>query len=157
MQGITNMQLIEDVALITFAKIPGDSKALADIFAAVANEKINVDMVSQTAPQGEFVSVSFTVDTKDTVKVLALANSLKPGGQAAMVNTGNCKIQLYGKDMPHTHGVFAAVMAILAQTGSELRMITTSEVDISLLVPEAQAQELITALGKEFDVAPAGN
>ncbi len=153
MHGITNMQLIEDVALITFAKIKGDSTAMAHIFGAVADEGINIDMISQTAPQGEFVSISFTVDTKDTVKVLALANSLKePDGKAPMVSTGNCKIRLYGEDMPHTHGVFAKVIAEIAKTGSELSMITTSEVDISLLIPSSQVQDVVSVLEKAFGV-----
>ena len=149
MNGVTQISVTEDVALITFAKVPNDLKVVAGIFQSVSEAGINIDMVSQTAPQGQYVSFSFTVGNEDTVKVLSLVNSLKI---KPMVSTGNCKIQLYGEEMPQMHGVFARALASAATTEAELLLVTTSEVDISLLTTSVHLQEALEALERDFDV-----
>lgn len=149
MNGVTQISVTEDVSLITFTKVPNDLGVIAGIFRSVSEAGINIDMVSQTAPQGQFVSFSFTVGNEDTVKVLSLVNSLKI---KPMVSTGNCKIQLYGEEMPRMHGVFAAALASAATTAAELLLVTTSEVDISLLTTSAHLQEALEALERDFGV-----
>lgn len=154
MNGVTQIRITEDVALITFSKVPNDLKTISHIFQSVSDAGINIDMVSQTAPQGHFVSFSFTVGTEDTVKVLSLANNMKShaGGIKPMVSTGNCKIQLYGEEMPKMYGVFAKAMASVATTEAELLLITTSEVDISLLTTSAHLSDVVEALERDFKV-----
>jgi aspartate kinase len=149
MNGVTQISVTEDVSLITFNKVPNDLKVISGIFEAVSEAGINIDMVSQTAPQGQYVTFSFTVGNEDTINVLSLANNLKI---KPMVSTGNCKVQLYGEEMPQMHGVFSKVVSSVATTDAELLLITTSEVDISLLVSSAVVQEVITALERDFAV-----
>jgi len=154
MNGVTQITVTEDVALITFSKVPNDLKTLAHIFQVVSDAGVNIDMVSQTTPQGQFVSFSFTVCSGDTVKVLSLVNSLKnhADGIKPMVSTGNCKIQLYGEEMPRLQGVFAQVVAAVAKTEAELNLVTTSEVDVSLLLAPAHMEDAIAALEVQFGV-----
>ena len=149
MNGVTQISVTEDVSLITFIKVPNDLKVISGIFEAVSEAGINIDMVSQTAPQGQQVNFSFTVGNEDTIKVLSLANSLKI---KPMVSTGNCKVQLYGEEMPQMHGVFAKAVSSVATTDAELLLITTSEVDISLLVSSALVHEVVEALERDFAV-----
>ena len=52
MNGVTQSSVTEDVSLITFIKVPNDLKIISGIFDAVSEAGINIDMVSQTAPQG---------------------------------------------------------------------------------------------------------
>lgn len=154
MYGVTQLRITEDVSMITFAKVPNDLKTVARIFAAFSDAGINIDMVSQTAPQGQYVSFSFTVGTQDTVKVLSLANSLKDevAGVKPMVITGTCKIQLYGEEMPKMHGVFSRAVSSVAATEAELLLVTTSEVDISLLTSAAHLSEAVEALERDFGI-----
>ncbi|MBQ8918348.1 MAG: ACT domain-containing protein [Oscillospiraceae bacterium] len=154
MNGVSQLRITDDVALITFSKVPNNLKTISQIFNAFADAGINIDMVSQTAPQGQNVSFSFTVGTEDTVKVLSLANSLKDkmDGVKPMVITGTSKIQLYGEEMPEMHGVFARAIASVAGTEADLLLITTSEVDISLLVSSAHVHEVVEALERDFAV-----
>lgn len=154
MNGVSKITTCEDVALITFSKVPNDIKVISHIFTGVAQAGINIDMISQTAPQGEFVSFSFTVMGDETIKVISLANSLKghSGGIKPMVSTGNCKIQIYGQDMPKTPGVFAEVLAAVASSGADLNLVTTSEVDISLLLSTAHFHDALTTLETTFGV-----
>ena len=155
MNGVTQITVTEDVSLITFYKVPNDLKTISRIFAAVADAGVNIDMISQTTPQSGFVSFSFTVYSGDAVKVIALANSMKShaDGIKPMVSTGNCKIQLYGEEMPQMTGVYAQVLGALSKSGADVGLITTSEVDISLLVTAAHIGDVVTALEQEFSVS----
>lgn len=154
MFGITRIDAIEEVALVSFNDIPLDIPLLADIFTGFSNADINIDMISQTAPVGERVSISFTCMESDMVKVLALSKELqaKYPKIRPMVSSGNTKIQLYGEEMRETPGVFAKLLESLVGLELEIRAITTSEVDISLLVPEARQEQALTAVRTGFRV-----
>jgi len=154
MYGVSKITLTEDVALITFNQIPNDPKLIAGILTAFAEEEINIDMVSQTAPQGHNISLSFTVSTEDIVQIFAVANrfreehpSVKP-----LVNTGNCKVQCSGEEMREMHGVLAKAVAALSECDAEILLITSSEVDFSFLITPTQVNEVITALETVFAI-----
>lgn len=154
MYGVTRIDTFEGVALVSFKKIPTDTRLLADIFQLYARNDINLDMISQTSPISNHVSISFSCFEIDMVKVLAISNQLQSNypDLRPMVSSGNCKIYLYGEDMRQTPGVFARAVEALSKTSVEPQLITTSEVDISLLVTAAQQDEAYTALKEAFEV-----
>lgn len=154
MYGVTKIDVIEEVALISFNKIPVDIPLLAEIFTSYGRENILVDMISQTAPVGNEISIAFTCMDADMVKILQLSRELrvKYPQIRPMVTSGNCKIQLYGQEMRSTPGVFAKLLECLSGLSVELKQVTTSEVDISLLVSEAHLAEAFAAVKKAFEV-----
>ena len=112
---------------------------MAGVFSDLASAGINVDMISQTAPQGRTVDLSFTIPSCDLLAVLDILNHFREAHPSVrpMMSNGNCKIQLYGDQMRELCGVAASVVSAVAQSGADLMLITTSEVDISLLIPQA--------------------
>ena len=60
MYGVSNIEAFDQVALISFKKIPCQASLLAEIFDAFARNGINLDMISQTSPISDRVSISFT-------------------------------------------------------------------------------------------------
>jgi aspartate kinase len=154
MFGITKIDTIEAVALISFCDIPLDVPLLAGIFTGFSDAGINIDMISQTAPVGGKVSISFTCMESDMVKLLGLSKELQARypGIRPMVSSGNTKIQLYGEEMRTTPGVFAKLLASLTGVDIEIRQITTSEVDISLLVSQAHEERTLTAVRAGFQI-----
>lgn len=153
MRGVSRIALTEDISLITFSHIPNQTELLADIFRAFADAGVNIDMISQTAPQGQAVSLSFTVgDSDEMIRALEVANQYREAHPTIkpLVSTGNCKLQLQGEEMRSMHGVVASAMAALAACEAEILLITTSEIDFSILVTAAQAQQAYLALQKTF-------
>jgi len=152
MYGVTHMDVCEEIALITFRKIPCHLPLISDIFARFATHDIVIDMISQTSPAGEFVSISFTCMESDMVKVLEISKELsqKYPQLKPMVSSGNCKIQLFGEEMRTASGVFARALSALAGTAVEVQQVSTSEVDISLLVTAVHLSEATQALRKSF-------
>lgn len=154
MYGVDKITVTEDASLITFCKIPADLHLISDIFLKFSDADINIDMISQAAPKGDTTSLSFTASSEHLVEILELVNqfreehpSIKP-----LIAGGNVKIQLFGEQMPYTAGVAAHALAALARSNIELMLVTTSEVDISILVTRAHFDAAMAALKEEFQI-----
>lgn len=153
MNGVSKITVTEDVALVTFRRVPNDLCVLASIFTQLADAKVNLDMISQTAPQGHRIDISFTLRSNQLVEVLGLANQFQTAHDLKpMVSNGNCKIELYGEEMRDRYGVASAAIAAIAKTDAELTLISTGEVEISLLVPQSSCDEAVRALEEAFGV-----
>ncbi|MCL2088229.1 MAG: ACT domain-containing protein [Oscillospiraceae bacterium] len=142
----------ENVTLVTFENAPHNAAFLEEIFGEIADNGINIDMISQTAPTGNCVTLSFTIDESDMVGILRLANKLGENHLSLQhrVSGGNAKISLYSEDMPGQIGVAARVFSALAGIDVEIVIITTSEVDVSVLVGSCDLPAAFAALSSEF-------
>ncbi len=152
MHGVTRLSYCEKIAVVTFHNIPLATGLAAEIFQQLAQANINIDMVSQTAPVGETLSISFTCSDDDLRRVLDVSRKLREQYPQikALVSSGNCKLQLYGEEMRTTPGVFARALSALAESNVELLLITTSEIDISLLIASTDLENAIQALNQSF-------
>ncbi|MCI8407000.1 MAG: ACT domain-containing protein [Oscillospiraceae bacterium] len=148
MKVISKISLTENVAIVSFEKVPARIGFLSDLFDRVARAGINVDMISQTAPKGEQNTLAFTVSDGDVPRILSTVTALKGGesGMMPLVSSGNIKISLYGEEMPSKVGVAAEVFSILKEAGIDLLLITTSDVDISLVVSGPNGDAALCAL-----------
>ena len=68
-----------------------------------------------------------------------------------MVSSSNVKISVYGEAMRIESGVAAKVFQAAASVGADIRLITTSEADISLLITKADYQQIVDAIEKIFE------
>ncbi len=154
MNGISKITVTDNVSLVSFEYLPADGKSVARLLSAVANGGVNVDMISQSAPCSHSVSLSFTIADDDLIKTLRICNELGAsiGGAKPMVSSSNCKIQMYGAEMAETPGVAARAIEAIAGSGAELGLITTSEVDISCLVPAINIDEAVESVERTFSL-----
>lgn len=132
-----------EVTLITLSSLPS-GKAVSQVLTAFAEHGINVDMISQTAPQGGTMRLSFTVSDRDLGSALTILGKLS--GEAKLspeILPGNSKIAFYDADMVNTPGVAAQVFSLLSEADIQIMLVTTSDVDISILV---NAHEMSDAL-----------
>ena len=152
---VTKISMVEDVYLVTFEKAPAGSAVLSKLFSAVADAGINIDMISQTTIMGDFVTLSFTLGAESLGEIMTLANSIREKHPTLkpIIKGGNAKIWLYGEDMANYVGVGAQAFSALQEKGIDVIMITTSEVDISILVDDESAEEALTALKQSFELA----
>lgn len=137
MRSISKVSFTENVAIISFENAPSRIGFLSGLFDRLAQAGINVDMISQTAPKGRSNTISFTVADEDVAPVLSLVG--KEEAVRPMVSAGNMKISLYGAEMTDRPGVAADVFDRLNAKGIDLLLITTSDVDISVVVSSANA------------------
>ncbi len=155
MKGVSSINVTEDIALVTLNNLPRDLCLTAQILSTFGEQGINIDMISQSAPTGSTADVSFTINAEDVVRALEIIRPFREQHRSLrpMVSSGNCKIQLYGQEMRQQPGVAAQVFSIVSQvSGGEIMLVTTSEVDISLLLAHHCAQEVLAALREYFGV-----
>lgn len=140
-----------DITLITLQKCPSELKFIAHVFQSIAGLGIDVDMISIAPTQGAFTSVSFTISDAHLDKILSFTSELRNQNQiSAVVSSGNYKISVYDSHMKDNPGVAAEVFEVASSIQTDIRLITTSEVDISLLIPAADFQETINVLKSRF-------
>ncbi len=153
MKQIEKVSFIEDVTLISLHDSPADIKLIAGIFEKISDAGIDVDMISQSPPNGQHSSLSFTVKDEDFGGILEIAAELRTLNPELKisVSSGNCKISVYGSGMRGTPGVAAKVFSAAAKANADIRMITTSEVDISMLVVKADVDNAIHAIESCFE------
>ncbi|HEX3027622.1 MAG TPA: amino acid-binding protein [Clostridia bacterium] len=152
MDSISKITVTEDVALITLRNSPADMKFVANAFDLIAQKSINVDMISQTAPLSERINLSFTISEEDLGAVIELLATLRADNPdiKSDISGSNCKISLYGEPMRFTPGVAAQVFDTIASLNLDVRIITTSEIDISILIPQAEYNLAEDAFAKVF-------
>ncbi len=142
----------EDITLITLQNCPADIRFISNVFEQIARQGINVDMISITPPQGAYTSLSFTINDELLGGILEYTSSLREqaGDVKAIVSSGNCKISILDDEMENEPGVAAAVFAAAATVNTDIRIITTSEVQISLLVTKADVDAALEAIRAVF-------
>lgn len=138
----------EDVTLISMHDSPADIDIVADVFRKIAEAGINVDMISQTPPNGQHSSLSFTVDGDEFGGILRVCAEMREKNPdlKISVSSGNCKISVYDAQMNEEPGYAAKVLSAAASVRSDIRMVTTSECDISILVVQADLENTLQAI-----------
>lgn len=143
---------VGNVVLVTVNNVKNSAGALADIFTAIGNAHINVDMICQTAPYKDRINLSFSIDNSDLVNTLSVVGGIKKTEPALIteVNGGNTKITIFSELLKTEWGVAARLFNVLSQNGLHTKLITTSDVEVSILVDDSDAEKTINVLKEEF-------
>ncbi len=133
---ISNVTYTPDVAMITVNNIPNSVKYVAEILTEIADKSVVVDMISQTAPYKDKLSLSFTIAQEDLTSIVTCTAKFKAlsADISTDINGNNTKIILSGKAMREKFGVAAKVMSVLAEHNIAVKLITTAEEEISCLI-----------------------
>ncbi len=147
MANIGAITYCQNIALVTLRNVPSESRIISEILTTIAENGINVDMISQTAPQGHAISIAFTISMDAMGQLLPIINGLKPKfpDLSMELSAGMSKLNFYDENMVATPGVAAKVFSVLSERNILVTMITTSAVDISILIP-AHAEDTALAL-----------
>lgn len=142
-----------DITLIVLQNCPPELSFVSDVFQRIGQLGVDVDMISLAPSQGSNTSVSFTISDLDLDKILSFTSELRDTIKVkAIVSSGNCKISVYDPNMVNAPGLAARAFSAAATAGADIRIITTSEVDISMLVTAADYPETMKALQDEFKI-----
>lgn len=136
-----------EITLLTLQSCPSDMTFISGIFQKIAEIGINIDMISLAPAHGALTSLSFTISDMDLGRILEFTSDLHDRNNIkTIVSSGNCKISVYDPAMKNTPGMAAKVFAAAASVQTDIRIITTSEVEISLLVTEADFNEALQSV-----------
>ncbi len=136
----------DDITLITLHNIPANIDFVSEVFENIAAMGVDVDMISLSPVQSSKTSLSFTVNDDDLMKILGYTSKLNDGTIKPIVSSGNCKISINDPGMENCPGVAAKVFKSAAKVGTDIRLITTSETQISLLVTKSDFDSAYAAI-----------
>jgi len=154
--GVAKDKNIARLALVGLRNEPG---VAFRIFSLLARNKINVDIILQSIGREETKDISFTVtksDLEQTQKLLE-DNQENIGFDSIMVTDKIAKVSIVGAGMINNPGVAALMFEALYNAGININMISTSEIKVSVLVDEADADRAVQVIhDKFFDAFGAG-
>lgn len=147
----TVISTVNGVTLVTLQSSPANVSFVSDVLDKIADRKINIDMISMAPTHGSVTSLSFTILDDDLVNMIGFTSELKKEMDIkAIISSVNHKISVYDTKMKNTPGVAARVFKAISGSDVDIRLITTSEVEISLLVSEADYDTVLESLQNEF-------
>lgn len=143
--------LAKDEARVFLENVPDVPGVSHKIFAAIAAKNIAVDMIGQSAGAGGKAAIGFTVMRNDLNLTIATLRPLieELGGTIAPVEDV-CKVSIVGSGMRTHSGVAEKMFAALAQEQVNMKMITTGDIKISVLVDKADGQRALKAVHQAF-------
>ena len=151
---VTGIACTNNVAKITVRSVPDRPGVAAALFEPLAQSGISVDTIVQNTSEDRTTDISFTVNGDDLKTALAKVGELsKEIGAASLVSEANlAAVSVIGSGMQNTPGYASRMFRVLADGNVNIDMITTSEIRISCIIREDQAQEAVRLLHRGFQL-----
>ena len=142
----------KDVARLAVMGVKDEPGIAFKIFSLLAKGKINVDIILQSIGRNESKDISFTVARGDMERAKKLLDDNKEvlGCTGIEVNDQVAKVSVVGAGMVNSSGVAAKMFEAMFSAGINIHMISTSEIKISVLVDERDADRAVQAIHDRF-------
>lgn len=147
--GVAKDKNIARLALVGLSDEPG---VAFRIFSLLARNKINVDIILQSIGREEKKDISFTVSKSDLEQAQKLLqdNQENIGFDSVTVSDKIAKVSIVGAGMINNPGVAALMFEALFNAGININMISTSEIKVSVLVDEPDADRAVQVIHDKF-------
>jgi len=154
-QLVTGIAHDKNEARVTLTGLPDKPGTVAAIFAPLAKANINVDMIVQSgAGTGKSSTLTFTVPTGSLAHAVAELEKAKDaiGFDQVVTNTDVVKVSAVGIGMRSNAGIAATMFETLAERGINILAISTSEIKVSVLLPEEYTELAVRVLHTAFNL-----
>ncbi|MDD2699505.1 MAG: aspartate kinase [Arcobacteraceae bacterium] len=128
---------------------PGIASA---IFTALADANINVDMIVQTVGVDGKTALDFTVPVGDLIKTKNAMVAFQKDVQNIDYNEAIAKVSIVGVGMKSHTGVASKAFQAMANENINIRIISTSEIKISMIIDEKYSELAVRALHEAYEL-----
>jgi aspartate kinase len=151
---ISGIAFNRDEAKLTIKGVPDRPGVAYRILGPIAEANIEVDMIVQNVAEDATTDFTFTVHRNDYRKALELLEASREGLGAREVSGDNkiVKVSIVGVGMRSHAGIAARMFEALAREGINIRMISTSEIKISIVVDEKYLELAVRTLHEAFNL-----
>lgn len=150
--AISGIAFNRDEAKLTILGVPDQPGVAYNILGSIGDANIEVDMIIQNVGGDGTTDFTFTVHRNDYDQALEILNntSKELGAREVVGDNAIVKISLVGVGMRSHAGIASQMFKALADEGINIRMISTSEIKISVVVDEKYLELGVRALHSEF-------
>lgn len=152
---VSGIAFNRDEAQITVAGVADQPGIAYAILGPIADLNIEVDVILQNIGENGLTDFTFTVHRDEYQRVVDFLQGRLETLSAQSVHGNNriVKLSLVGVGMRSHAGIASRMFKVLAANGINLRMITTSEIKISVVIDENFLELGVRALHEEFELA----
>jgi aspartate kinase len=145
------------MTLISVADRPGIAAA---IFGPLSEAGVNVDMIVQNISEEGRTDMTFSCPVDQVLRAEKAMQEAKESGAInfhdLVSDTGVAKVSVVGIGMRSHTGVAAKMFRVLSAEGINIKVITTSEIKISVLIDRKYMELAVQALHDAFELEKAG-
>ncbi len=154
---ISGIAFNRDEAKLTILGVPDEPGVAYRILGPIGRGNIEVDMIIQNVAADKTTDFTFTVHRNDYDKALAILKKTAGdlGAREVSGDDNIVKISLVGVGMRSHAGIASTMFETLAKEGINIRMISTSEIKVSVVVDEKYLELGVRALHDAFNLEQA--
>lgn len=154
---ISGIAFNRDEAKLTILGVPDRPGIASGILGPIAKANIEIDMIVQNVAADQTTDFTFTVHRNDYKKALEILHNIcrELGGREVSGDDKIVKVSLVGVGMRSHAGIAAKMFEALAREGINIRMISTSEIKISVVVDEKYLELAVRTLHEAFNLHQA--
>jgi aspartate kinase len=124
------------------------------ILGPLSNANIEVDVIVQNVSVNGKTDFTFTVSKDDEIAATEVIDSLKGSLEFddLLIDSSIAKVSLVGVGMRSHAGIASSAFKALSEAGINIQMISTSEIKITIVIQEKEADQAVNALHNEFEL-----
>ena len=148
----------DSITRVTVNGLPRSLGVLSTIFTTLAKNHINVDIIIQSMTSEDTTNLSFSIKSEDTKAALMVLENNKEQLEFDGIETEGelAKVSIVGSGMVSNPGVAAEMFEVMANTGIQVKMVSTSEIKVSTVINEQEMVKAVEALHEAFKLGQHG-
>ena len=152
---VRGVALDRNRARIAVQQVPDRPGMAAKILEQLVEQNISLDMIVQSQSDRDVNEIAFTVAIADLAKAeTALKKYTQELGYGEVTSDADIsKVSIVGANMIHQSGIAARMFSALANSGINIEMIATSEIKVSCVVRDHQAEQALKVIHQEFNLS----
>ncbi len=161
-KAVDGVEYDGDQAKVALLRVPDHPGVAASLFKDISQQQVDIDLIIQSIHDGNSNDIAFTVVEELLGKAEAITSAIAPALRShpeadqeaeIIVEKGIAKIAIAGAGMIGRPGIAAKMFKTLADVGVNIEMISTSEVKVSCVIDQQDADRAIAALSSAFGVS----
>ena len=140
-----------DAARVAIIGLKDEPGVAFKLFNELAKHNINIDMILQSVGRHGTKDISFTCSVDDADEAAELIKN-KMDFESIDVNKKVAKVSIVGAGMQSNAGVAAKMFEALYDANINIRMISTSEIRVTVLINDSETERAMNAIHDKFDL-----
>jgi aspartate kinase len=151
---VSGITFKRDEAMVSITGLPLAQHVSAELFTLLGEQGVEVDMIVQNVIEDNLVNIIFTVDRDDYQITCKSLQQINKKYTLATVQGDDkvVKISAVGNGMKSHAGVAGKMFSALAKENIQIKLISTSEIKVSVLVEEKYLELAVRALHSVFEL-----
>ena len=157
---VAGVAFSRDEAKMTLVSVADRPGIAASIFTALSDAGVNVDMIVQNIAEEGRTDMTWSCPTDQVLRAQKAIEAAKAAGKInfneVIADTDVAKVSVVGIGMRSHTGVAAKMFQVLSAEGINIKVITTSEIKISVLIDRKYMELAVQALHDAFELEKTG-